>query len=56
METTYTLQQVLLSIPRGHSFHPRCPAKMDICSRIDLAMTSETNAYCVRGHLYSGRD
>jgi len=45
-----------VNVPPGCSFHPRCPAKMDICSQIDPMMTAETDAHHVRCHLYLGRD
>jgi len=40
-----------VNIPSGCSFHLRCPAKMDICSRVDPVMVEVEEGHTVRCHL-----
>jgi peptide/nickel transport system ATP-binding protein len=41
-----------VNVPSGCSFHLRCPAKMDICSRVDPVMLEVEEGHTVRCHLY----
>jgi len=41
-----------VNIPSGCSFHLRCPAKMDICSRVDPVMVEVEKGHTVRCHLH----
>jgi peptide/nickel transport system ATP-binding protein len=41
-----------VNIPSGCSFHLRCPHRMDICTRIDPAMTEVEEGHTVRCHLF----
>lgn len=40
------------AVPSGCSFHPRCPMKIEICSRVDPLMTEVEPGHFVRCHLY----
>ncbi|MDH7487506.1 MAG: ABC transporter ATP-binding protein [Anaerolineae bacterium] len=42
-----------VNIPSGCSFHLRCPARMDICSRVDPVMIEVEKGHTVRCHLYA---
>jgi len=44
-----------VNVPPGCSFHLRCPAKIEICSRIDPEMTEPEKEHFVRCHLYDGK-
>lgn len=39
--------------PPGCSFHPRCPYKMEICSKIDPPMVELEEGHTVQCHLYT---
>jgi peptide/nickel transport system ATP-binding protein len=41
-----------VNIPTGCSFHLRCPAKMEICSRVDPVMIEVEEGHIVRCHLH----
>jgi peptide/nickel transport system ATP-binding protein len=41
-----------VNVPSGCSFHLRCPARMDICSRVDPVMVEVEEGHTVRCHLY----
>jgi len=40
-----------VNVPRGCSFHLRCPKKMDICSEVDPVMVEVEEGHTVRCHL-----
>lgn len=44
-----------VNIPSGCAFHPRCPERMEICSRVDPEMVEVEEDHFVRCHLYSNR-
>lgn len=44
-----------VNIPSGCVFHPRCPERMEICSRVDPEMVEVEEDHFVRCHLYSNR-
>jgi oligopeptide/dipeptide ABC transporter ATP-binding protein len=41
-----------VNIPRGCSFHSRCPHKMEICTSVDPTMVDIGKGHTVRCHLY----
>jgi peptide/nickel transport system ATP-binding protein len=41
-----------VNIPSGCSFHLRCPARKEICSRVDPVMVEVEKGHTVRCHLY----
>jgi peptide/nickel transport system ATP-binding protein len=43
-----------VDIPPGCSFHLRCPARMDICSKTDPGMVTPEKEHQVRCHLFPG--
>lgn len=43
-----------VNVPPGCSFHPRCPEKMEICSKEDPVMIEIEKGHLVRCHLYKG--
>jgi len=42
-----------VNIPPGCSFHPRCPYKMPICSKVDPEMINFSPGHMVRCHLFA---
>jgi peptide/nickel transport system ATP-binding protein len=42
-----------VDVPSGCSFHPRCPAVKDLCSRVDPVMVEVERGHTVRCHLFS---
>jgi len=42
-----------VDLPSGCSFHPRCPERRDICSKIDPAMIELESGHFVRCHQFS---
>ncbi|MFQ6001667.1 MAG: ABC transporter ATP-binding protein [Anaerolineae bacterium] len=42
-----------VNVPSGCSFHPRCPERMDLCSRVDPFMIEIEEGHTVRCHLFS---
>jgi len=42
-----------VNIPPGCRFHPRCPYKMSICSKVDPEMIEVSPGHMVRCHLYT---
>jgi peptide/nickel transport system ATP-binding protein len=45
-----------VNIPSGCSFHLRCPAKMEVCSRVDPVMVEMEEGHIVRCHLHGQPD
>jgi peptide/nickel transport system ATP-binding protein len=43
-----------VNIPPGCSFHQRCPAKMEICTKIDPLIVMPEENHQVRCHLFPG--
>jgi oligopeptide/dipeptide ABC transporter ATP-binding protein len=41
-----------VNAPSGCSFHLRCPARMEVCSRVDPVMVEVEEGHAVRCHLY----
>ncbi len=41
-----------VNVPSGCSFHLRCPARMEVCSRVDPVMVEVEEGHTVRCHLY----
>jgi peptide/nickel transport system ATP-binding protein len=41
-----------VNIPKGCSFHLRCPEKMEICQRVDPTMVEVGDGHLVRCHLF----
>ncbi|MGD0637438.1 MAG: ABC transporter ATP-binding protein [Nitrososphaerales archaeon] len=62
-DPTKTSQRVPLSgsipspmnLPPGCRFHTRCPAAMDVCSRVDPALEEVSKGHFVACHLYGGK-
>lgn len=42
-----------VNVPPGCSFHPRCPEKMDICSKEDPVMIEIEEGHSIRCHLFT---
>ncbi len=45
-----------VNIPSGCSFHLRCPARMEVCSRVDPVMVEMEEGHIVRCHLHGQPD
>jgi peptide/nickel transport system ATP-binding protein len=45
----------LIYPPPGCRFHPRCPEKMDICSKEKPKMIEVKDGHYVACHLYNGK-
>jgi len=45
-----------VNIPSGCSFHLRCPARMEVCSRVDPVMIEVEEGHIVRCHLHGQPD
>jgi len=43
-----------VDVPSGCSFHPRCPERKDLCSRVDPVMVEVEKGHMVRCHPISG--
>jgi peptide/nickel transport system ATP-binding protein len=41
-----------VNVPSGCSFHPRCPVRIDICSKDDPIMVETKDGHIVRCHLF----
>jgi peptide/nickel transport system ATP-binding protein len=44
-----------VNVPSGCSFHLRCPARMEVCSKVDPVMVEVEEGHAVRCHLYGQR-
>jgi peptide/nickel transport system ATP-binding protein len=44
-----------LNLPKGCSFHPRCPFVMDICNTVDPQLAEVTPGHLCSCHLYSSK-
>lgn len=44
------------NLPKGCSFAPRCPKKIDICEMAEPELSETENGHCVRCHLYTAED